>query len=200
MTPERSAAGRRTAPALRYRDAEPWDDGATHDVREGKRYVAAIGIDQYRSWRALTNAVSDACGALRTFEKLGFEPIREPILDDAATGDALRRLVIDDLRTARQFARNVQVPIHDGGPALDVDLVAEAARLVIVIDGWYRGDGPQAYRRDHGEDTRLQRAGYFVMRFAAEDIGARLALVVHEIAIGLGGRRASGASRGEPSW
>lgn len=66
-------------------------------VHEGRAYVAVIGIDRYRSWNRLYNAVSDARGALKLFTGLGFELVAPALLDESATADALRRLVIDDL-------------------------------------------------------------------------------------------------------
>jgi len=59
--------------------------------------IAVIGIDRYVTWPRLANAVSDAAGALRLFKRLGFEEVTTPLFDDAATGEALRRLVTDDL-------------------------------------------------------------------------------------------------------
>ncbi|HET7504125.1 MAG TPA: caspase family protein [Kofleriaceae bacterium] len=63
----------------------------------GRMWVVGIGIDRYRAWSCLHNAVTDARGALAAFAALGFEPVRAPILDDAATGAALDRLVKDEL-------------------------------------------------------------------------------------------------------
>jgi hypothetical protein len=68
-------------------------------ISEGRNIVVVIGIDRYREWPVLSNAVSDAAGALRAFLRLGFEQIMEPLIDDAATGDVIRRLVTDDLAT-----------------------------------------------------------------------------------------------------
>ena len=59
--------------------------------------MAVIGIDRYAAWPELHNAVSDARGALALFTRLGFEPAGEPLLDQAATAEALRHLVTDDL-------------------------------------------------------------------------------------------------------
>jgi very-short-patch-repair endonuclease len=61
----------------------------------------------------------------------------------------------------------------------------------VEIDGWYHFREPQGYRSDRAKDVLLQRAGFFVMRFLAEDVEDRLALIIDEIAIGLGGRRAA---------
>jgi uncharacterized caspase-like protein len=58
-----------------------------------------VGIDRYRMWPTLDHAVSDARGALRVFLRLGFEQMMPPLIDEAATADALRRLVIDELAT-----------------------------------------------------------------------------------------------------
>jgi len=63
----------------------------------GRRFVSVVGIDRYRAWNRLYNAVSDAMGTLNLFLSLGFEVAGKPLLDGMATGDALRRLVIDDL-------------------------------------------------------------------------------------------------------
>jgi very-short-patch-repair endonuclease len=104
--------------------------------------------------------------------------------------DALAR----DPRTAGQFELNVQVPIHEQERTVEVDLVAPAAQLAVEIDGWYHFRDPQGYRRDRVKDVWLQRAGFFVMRFLAEDVEQRLELIVDEIALGLGGRRASRSS------
>lgn len=40
---------------------------------------------------------------------------------------------------------------------------------------------PEAYRRDRRKDALLQEAGYFVLRFLAEDAGKRLDLVLDGI-------------------
>ena len=66
---------------------------------ENRRVVAVIGIDRYLGWPALDNAVSDAMGALAAFERIGFEQITRPLLDEAASAEAIRRLVTDDLAT-----------------------------------------------------------------------------------------------------
>ena len=79
------------------RDAEPAGTPARHKA-PGKSYVAVIGINAYRAWGKLENAVQDARGALNTFVQLGFEA-RPPLFDDDATRATLHRLVTDDLRT-----------------------------------------------------------------------------------------------------
>jgi hypothetical protein len=63
----------------------------------GKQYVVTIGIDHYKSAPRLHNAVGDAVGVCRAFERLGFVPFQGPILDGEATGARLNRLVENDL-------------------------------------------------------------------------------------------------------
>jgi ABC-type nitrate/sulfonate/bicarbonate transport system substrate-binding protein len=77
------------------------DVGTAVELREttgsGRNVIAAIGIDRYRHWQQLTNAVRDARGTLELFHRLGFEEITKPLFDEAATSDAVHRLVTDDL-------------------------------------------------------------------------------------------------------
>jgi uncharacterized caspase-like protein len=72
--------------------------GQTRDSRAaGRACIAVIGIDRYRAWSRLYNAVGDAKGALAAFLNIGFELLGTALYDEQATGDALRRLVTDDL-------------------------------------------------------------------------------------------------------
>jgi hypothetical protein len=59
--------------------------------------MLAIGIDRYRHWRPLGNAVGDALGAARQLRQLGFEQVVPPLLDEHATGKAIEALVTDEL-------------------------------------------------------------------------------------------------------
>lgn len=65
---------------------------------QGRKVIAAIGIDRYDHWQRLANAVRDATRTTELFGKLGFEQITEPLLDRHATGTAIRSLVSSDLR------------------------------------------------------------------------------------------------------
>jgi len=80
-----------------YRDVVFTEEGPPRTAREGRAYIAVIGIDRYRTWNRLYNAVSDATGALKLFAGLGFELVAPALFDESATGEALRRLVVDDL-------------------------------------------------------------------------------------------------------
>jgi len=54
-----------------YRDVVALGQQPFRDARDGRAYVAVIGIDRDRTWNRLYNAVSDARGALRLFAGLG---------------------------------------------------------------------------------------------------------------------------------
>ncbi|HEX3474457.1 MAG TPA: caspase family protein [Kofleriaceae bacterium] len=77
---------------IRFRDVVSQDDQAACDAVDGRSCIAVIGIDRYRTWEPLRNAVQDARGTLKLFTQLGFEPVCEPLFDDDTTGAALRCL------------------------------------------------------------------------------------------------------------
>jgi uncharacterized caspase-like protein len=72
--------------------------------RVGRNIVVVIGIDDYRHWSRLHNAVSDAAGARTLFRDLGFEEVVPPLVDGAATRAALDELVNDTLRNDEHAA------------------------------------------------------------------------------------------------
>ena len=78
---------------------------AVATANPGRYVVAVIGIDDYTQWPRLHNAVSDAQGVVKLFaEKLGFLNPIPPLLNEAATADAITGLVQD------------QLPAVDSGP------------------------------------------------------------------------------------
>lgn len=64
----------------------------------GNHIVVTIGIDQYAAWPHLGNAVNDARGTSGAFRRLGFREAHS-LINETATGDAIRKLVTDDLST-----------------------------------------------------------------------------------------------------
>lgn len=81
-----------------FRDVETTDAPGASAASLGRQIVMVIGIDQYRRWGRLKNAVNDARGVTSLFHELGFEELVPPLLNDAATGVALRKLVVTDLK------------------------------------------------------------------------------------------------------
>jgi very-short-patch-repair endonuclease len=65
---------------------------------------------------------------------------------------------------------------------------------VVELDGWHHFYDPEGYRRDRIQDVRLSRAGYFVLRFLAEDVDERLVSTVEQVALAVASRRTQGGS------
>lgn len=64
--------------------------------------AAVVGIDKYRHWRKLRNAVSDARGISAALKSVGFEELVPPLLDEEASGSALRALANEQLQSLRE--------------------------------------------------------------------------------------------------
>ena len=64
---------------------------------------------------------------------------------------------------------------------MEMDLLCADSRLVGQLDGGQHLANTDAYRRDRRKDALLQEHGYFVLRFLAEDVGARLDLVLDAV-------------------
>ena len=67
--------------------------------RPARRVVVVIGVDQYKEWPPLKNAVNDAVGTSQVLQdKLGFVQVIPPLLNENATRAAIQQLVEDRLR------------------------------------------------------------------------------------------------------
>jgi uncharacterized caspase-like protein len=108
----------------------------------GRLVIATIGIDHYRHWSALTNAVGDAVGAAALFRRLGFEEVVPPLLDDRATGNAIEALVADELTSlGASDSLIVFYAGHGGTRTQQVGGRAVRTGYLIPVDG--------------GDDTRV---------------------------------------------
>jgi hypothetical protein len=77
-------------------------------------------------------------------------------------------------QTAGRFALNAPLDFRFGRADAEVDLLARELRLAVEVDGYYHFRDRAAYRRDRRKDWELQRRGYLVLRFLAEDVVARM--------------------------
>jgi very-short-patch-repair endonuclease len=118
--------------------------------------------------------------------------IRRPGRARRSTMRVLFEALEGDPRMRGRFAFDSNVMMKDG-PAIDVALVAHDARIAVELDAWYHFHDPEGYRHDRVQDARLQAAGYFVLRFPAEDVDDRLESTIEHLAIALAGRRAARA-------
>ena len=93
-------------------------------------------------------------------------------------------------RTKGLFALNGRLDIPFGpNPYMEVDLLCESKRLAVEIDGAFHFADAEHYRRDRRKDFLLQKNGYLVLRFLAEDVTRRLQQVMDEIAAALASRQ-----------
>jgi hypothetical protein len=83
--------------------------------------------------------------------------------------------------TAGLFALNVKLGFCFGPMPAEVDLLAAGLWLAVEIDGYHHFRDPDGYRRDRRKDALLQKQGYLVVRFLAEDVVARLEDILAEI-------------------
>ena len=83
---------------------------------------------------------------------------------------------LETLETTRgRFQLNAQLPIpFCGNETMEVDLVCQALRLAIELDGAQHFGDLTVYRRDRRKDALLQENGYLVLRFLAEDVCEQL--------------------------
>ena len=76
--------------------------------------------------------------------------------------------------TAGRFKLNADAGFRFGPRAAEVDLLARDLRIAVEIDGYYHFRDEENYRRDRAKDWELQRHGFLVLRFLADDIIPRL--------------------------
>lgn len=89
-------------------------------------------------------------------------------------------------QTKGLFVLNGHVDIPFGpNPSMEVDLLCESKRLAVEIDGAFHFADAEHYRRDRRKDFLLQKNGYLVLRFLAEDVTRRLQQVLDEISAAL---------------
>jgi hypothetical protein len=97
--------------------------------------------------------------------------------DDAARS-AAERFLFEFLEllpaTAGRFELNADPGFRFGPRAAEVDLLARDLHIAIEIDGYYHFRDADNYRRDRAKDWELQRLGFLVLRFLADDILPRL--------------------------
>jgi very-short-patch-repair endonuclease len=86
------------------------------------------------------------------------------------------------LRAAALDGWQANVPLHDGAGLIGVaDVLFDAARLVIEVDGFAAHRGRDRFVADRRRQNRLVNAGYTVLRFTWDDLRDRPDAVLGEI-------------------
>jgi very-short-patch-repair endonuclease len=101
----------------------------------------------------------------------------QPVLSDGARSEAERFLfhaLEQRSETKGRFVLNGVVPLPLAQGHAEVDLLAAELRIAIELDGYFHFQSDDTYRRDRRKDLALQRAGFVVLRFLAEDVVSRL--------------------------
>ena len=118
-------------------------------------------------------------------------------LEKSGVGDGARSAAerflfkfLDGLpRTKGLFALNGRLDIPFGpNPFMEVDLLCSERKLAVEIDGAFHFEDAEHYRRDRRKDYLLQKSGYLVMRFLADDVTHRLPRVLDDIHAALSAR------------
>ncbi|MGZ3457596.1 MAG: endonuclease domain-containing protein [Archangium sp.] len=79
------------------------------------------------------------------------------------------------------FELNASPGFRLAGREVEVDLLSRRLSLAVEIDGYYHFQDAEAWRRDRRKDLALQRHGYLVLRFLAQDVVARLEEILDTI-------------------
>ncbi|HEX5752520.1 MAG TPA: DUF559 domain-containing protein [Archangium sp.] len=90
------------------------------------------------------------------------------------------------------FELNASPGFRLAGRDVEVDLLSRRFRLAIEIDGYRHFQDAEAYRRDRRKDAALQSHGFFVLRFLAQDVVARLEEILDTISEVISHRRELG--------
>jgi very-short-patch-repair endonuclease len=73
-------------------------------------------------------------------------------------------------QTAARFELNATLTFRFGPYLAEVDLLCREPPIALEIDGYFHFRDAAHYRRDRAKDWELQRRGYLVLRFLAEDV------------------------------
>jgi hypothetical protein len=101
-------------------------------------------------------------------------------------------------KTRGLFVLNGLVPLDTGGRPWEVDLLCRELRLAVELDGYFHFRGAEDFRRDRRKDLALQRQGYWVVRFLAEDVVARLEDILDTLDTLIDARRLEASQQERP--
>ena len=76
-----------------------------------------------------------------------------------------------------RFELNAALDFPFGPRRAEVDLLCRSPRIAVEVDGYFHFRAPDGYRRDRAKDWELQRRGYLVLRFLAEDVIANIEMI-----------------------
>jgi hypothetical protein len=111
--------------------------------------------------------------------------------DDDRARSAAERFLFTFLEsvpeTAGRFELNAALDFGFGPRPAEVDLLCRSPRIAIELDGYFHFLASDDYRRDRAKDWELQRRGFIVLRFLAEDVIPQLEVIRDRILDALAG-------------
>jgi hypothetical protein len=87
-------------------------------------------------------------------------------------------------------------PLRPSERPWEVDFLSRGLRIAVEIDGFFHFREPDAYRNDRRKDLELQRQGYLVLRFLADDVVARLEDILNTLKDAISHRSATAGHTG----
>lgn len=82
----------------------------------------------------------------------------------------LHRFLESIPETAGRFELNGCLDFRFGRKPAEVDLLCRGLKIAVELDGYHHFREAADYRRDRNKDWELQRRGFLVLRFLAEDV------------------------------
>jgi hypothetical protein len=191
-------------PALSIAVAAPagvWDEYLTTAIesrakallREGELVVPVLDAATVEQTLAEAGAVGSAVAAVTAIgadaallesavaaARATADPPATQTEDDRARSAAERFLFafLESLpETTGRFELNAALNFTFGTRPAEVDLLCRSPRIAIELDGYFHFLAPDGYRRDRTKDWELQRRGFVVLRFLAEDVIPQLEMI-----------------------
>jgi very-short-patch-repair endonuclease len=96
------------------------------------------------------------------------------------------------------FELNARVDVGHGSRPLEVDLLCRELKLAVELDGHFHFRDDERFRRDRRKDLALQRAGYWVVRFLADDVVPRLEELLETLDTLIAARRQESSEQETP--
>src|SRR5262249_40011289 len=154
----------------------PGIDAATVERTLTEAGAVSSAVTALAAWGADATLLESAVGVVQAT----VAPPTTMAEDDRARSAAERFLFtfLESLpETAGRFELNAALDFPFGPRPAEVDLLCRSPRIAVELDGYFHFLAPDGYRRDRPKDWQLQRRGYLVLRFLAEDVFPRLEMI-----------------------
>ncbi len=141
---------------------------------EVERALMAGGVPEAVA-RGLSAVAADAetiAETLRLYHETATPPATPE--SDSRARSAAEQYLFDRLQdlaeTAGRFELNPTMDFHFRTRRAEIDMVCRDPKIAIEVDGYYHFRDDDGYRRDREKDWVLQKRGFLVLRFLAEDV------------------------------